>query len=121
MSCACVINDPACAVLIFAGLRVHLADEPAQRRARVQRVVRGNVAFNGSHLSGEATAGADPWDRGTEVGELLGRALDKRRRTRRGDRDHDQRIGNSDLARELMADIGGVGVYEGPVWPAIAV
>ena len=43
---------------------------------------------------------------GSEVGEQLGRTLDSDRRTRSRDGDHEQRIGDLDRARQLMADVG---------------
>ena len=106
MSCACVMNDAACAALTFLPVcaLTSLLNAPSSPHAALVSFA-STVASDRSHLGGEAAAGADARDCRTEVGELVGSVLDQRRTARRGDGDHEQRIRDRDLARELMAGV----------------
>ena len=108
MSRACPISDAACALLIFLPIvALTSLDERVQRHARVVRVVRGDAALDRGDVTGEAMTAADLRDGGGEVCEQLGRALDDHRRARCGGGDDEQRVGDLDGARELVAGVGG--------------
>ena len=106
MSCACVMNEAACAALTFLPVcaLTSLLNAPSSAHAAL-------VSF-----AATSPRSQPPWRRGCGRGRLPRlphrgrragrRVLDAAPPARRGDGDHEQRVRERHLARELMADVG---------------